>query len=183
MANEEQLERFIRKHYAAIYAIALKFVKSPDDAQDIAQNVVVKLWENRDDLNDPQSAEDFLYIYTRNESLNFLRHAKRESERDERYAAESDTQYDLFETIVEEESNQLLRKAIQTLAPQSKRVILLELSGKGMGEIAQLMGVSINTVRTLKYNAIRRLREYFAHLDRLPRPNSSRPSSLQSENH
>lgn len=165
MANEEQLERFIRKHYATIYATALKFVKSSDDAQDVAQNVVVKLWENRDGLNNPQSAENFLYIYTRNESLNFLRHTKRESERNEQYAAASDKQYNLFDTIVEEESNQLLRKAIQTLAPQSKRIILLELSGKNMNEIAQLMDVSINTVRTLKYNAIRRLREYFARIE------------------
>ena len=49
--------------------------------------------------------------------------------------------------------------------PQSERIILLSLAGNNVKEIAEILAVSVNTVRTLKYGAIRKLREYFIARD------------------
>ena len=62
---------------------------------------------------------------------------------------------------MEEETNQLLLHAISLLPEQTAHVIRLVLSGYSNKEIALLVNVSINTVKTLKYGGIRKLREYF----------------------
>ena len=81
MNDPIELEQFIQKHYTTICTIALKFVGSSDIAQDIAQDVIVKFWENRKQYKTLDSVENFLFIMTRNESLNYIRSVKRENER------------------------------------------------------------------------------------------------------
>ena len=161
MDNSIELEQFIRKHYTSICTIALKFVGSTDIAQDITQDVIIKFWENRHQYTTLESVENFLFILTRNESLNYLRRTKRETIRYKQIHSESPQDYEILDKIIEEEANQILLQAIHRLPPQSERIITLSLAGNNVKEIAELLGVSVNTVRTLKYGAIRKLREFF----------------------
>ena len=55
----------------------------------------------------------------------------------------------------------MLQTAIGQLPEQSARIIRLALSGLENKEISRLLKVSVNTVKTLKYSAIRKLREHF----------------------
>ena len=48
MKEYAEVENFIRKHYAALYTSALKFVKSEAVAQDIVQEIIIRYWENQD---------------------------------------------------------------------------------------------------------------------------------------
>lgn len=156
-----ELELFISKHYASICAVALKFVGSPDVAQDITQDIIVKFWENKQRYKNLESIESFLFIMTKNESLNYIRKIKRENDRyNQIYTGESE-EPTILNQIIEEEANQILIQAIQQLPPQSERIIRLTLVGHNSKEVAEIIGVSVNTVRTLKYGAIRKLREYF----------------------
>lgn len=45
MREDQQLEIFIRKHYSSMCAVALRFIGSPDIAQDITQEVIIKFWK------------------------------------------------------------------------------------------------------------------------------------------
>ena len=74
--------------------------------------------------------------------------------------AESDDPQ-IFNLFVEEETNQMRQTAIGQLAELSARIIRLALSGLENKEISRLLKVSVNTVKTLKYSAIRKLREHF----------------------
>ena len=67
----------------------------------------------------------------------------------------------IFNLFVEEETIQRLQTAIGQLPEQSARIIRLALSGLENKEISRLLKVSVNTVKTLKYSAIRKLREHF----------------------
>ena len=161
MDNSTELELFIRKHYTSICTIALKFTGSTDVAQDIAQDVIIKFWENRHQYTTLNSVENFLFIMTKNESLNYLRKIKREANRYQQIYSETPQGYEIMDKIIEEEANQILIQAIHKLPPQSERIIKLTLAGNNVKEIAEMIGVSVNTVRTLKYSAIRKLREFF----------------------
>ena len=66
----------------------------------------------------------------------------------------------LLKTI-EEETNQILINAINQLPSQTAHIMRLVLSGYDNKEIAILVNISLNTVKTLKYGGIRKLREYF----------------------
>ncbi|OFY42726.1 MAG: RNA polymerase sigma-70 factor [Bacteroidetes bacterium GWF2_40_14] len=151
---------FIREHYASICAVAERFVKSSDIAKDIAQEVIIKFWENPD-RDKIASVGDFLFIMTRNTSLNYIRGKKREEKRYDFILSESDKEMEIFNMLVEEEYNQLLISAIDKLPKSNARIIRYALSGYNNKEIATLLGISINTVKSIKYSEIRKLRQYF----------------------
>ena len=60
MRESQQLEIFIRKHYSSMRAVALRFIGSPDIAQDITQEVIIKFWKNRENYPDIESASSYL---------------------------------------------------------------------------------------------------------------------------
>ena len=79
MKEYAELENFIRKHYAALYTSALKFVKSEAVAQDIVQEIIIRYWENQEKYNTIESIENFLFVSVKNEALNYLRGIERET--------------------------------------------------------------------------------------------------------
>lgn len=65
----------------------------------------------------------------------------------------------LVKSVWDEETHHLLYKAIDTLTPQCKEVIRYHLEGKKNQEIAELMDISIVTVKSHKMVAYKQLRE------------------------
>lgn len=68
MEDYSHLEKFIKENYAAVCAVAMRFVDK-DTAQDITQDVLSKFWENREKYKDIESLDDFLFIMVRNERI------------------------------------------------------------------------------------------------------------------
>ncbi len=161
--NIKNFDNFVREHFSSICTVAEKFVKSASVAQDIAQDVIIKYWENPD-KEKVSSVSDFLFIMVRNASLNYLRGRKREEKRHNIVKNESESEQELFNLLVEEEYNQLLISAIDKLPKHNARIIRYALSGYNNKEIAMLLGISINTVKSIKYSEIRKLRKYFETL-------------------
>ncbi len=160
MEDYSALEKFIRDHYASLCAVASRFVDN-DTAQDITQDVLFKFWEKREKYINLESTDNFLFIMIRNEAISHLRQMKHERERYAKLPQEESEDTTILHILIEEESNQILVNAINQLPPQSAIIMRLVLSEYDNKEIAHLLDISINTVKTLKYGAIRKLREYF----------------------
>ena len=118
-------------------------------------------WENQEKYNTIESIENFLFVSVKNEALNYLRGIERENNRYARLENPESEEPQIFNLFIEEETNQMLLTAIGQLPEQSARIIRLALSGLENKEISRLLDVSVNTVKTLKYSAIRKLREHF----------------------
>ena len=97
----------------------------------------------------------------KNEALNYLRGSQREKQHYNHLEVEEFEHPKVLNMLIEEEINQILIHAIDLLPVQSASIMRLILSGYENKEIAKVMGVSVNTIKTLKYSAIRKLREYF----------------------
>ena len=93
MREDQQLEIFIRKHYSSMCAVALRFIGSPDIAQDITQEVIIKFWKNRANYENIKSSDNFLYTMIKNEALNYLRGSQREKQRYNHLEVEEFEQY------------------------------------------------------------------------------------------
>lgn len=67
--------------------------------------------------------------------------------------------------IIEEEAYRIIDNAVNALPPQSARIVKMYLDGKQNKEISEILGISVNSVKTLKYNALNSLKgllkEYF----------------------
>lgn len=72
MSNEEFKKRFLSFH-SLIYRISYRILENGDDADDIAQEVYIKLWEQRNNLESIRNDEAFVVTLTKNLSIDWLR--------------------------------------------------------------------------------------------------------------
>jgi RNA polymerase sigma-70 factor (ECF subfamily) len=99
-------------------------------------------------------AKGYLYTVVRNRIINILRERKVEVE-----AGHSFDEVDFNNQITKEETYKLLHQAIETLPEQTQNVIKLTMNGHTNPEIAEELGVTLNTVKTLKKRGYNKLRE------------------------
>ena len=154
--SEPALKILIDRYYTTLCAFATHIVKDQENAEDIVQEVFIKIWTYRHQLGKIVSVKDYLFASVRNHALTFLRGQKRQENHLKQLPIEEE---EIPTYLVEEETNRLLLQAIASLAPRSAEVITLGLSGLKQEEIARQMNISINTVKSLKYEAIEKLKK------------------------
>ena len=155
--DAKAFEMLFNQLYPSMCVVAREYVKDDGVAEDIAQDAFIKLWNTRSKYNDITSIKSFLYVMVKNMSLNHLRRGK-DGDKYTESLDEGDYQY-FNNCIIEEETYRILQEAIEALPHQSANVMKLILQGMQNQEIAERLGISVNTVKTLKYNAMKTLKK------------------------
>ena len=157
LLNNKRFELFFNTYYEPVYLFSLKYVREEPVAQDIAQNVFVRLYEKRENFYAIEKAKSFAYTTAHNLCLNHLRH----SQIAQKYISqrEEEEEQNCLHEITYQETLRLLSFAISQLPPQTREIIQLGLEGNNNTEIADLLHISVNTVKSMKKSAYRRLRE------------------------
>lgn len=149
-------ESCFRKLYPALCVFAFRYLNDHKQSEDIVQDAFIKLWDRYSFFDHFYKIKAFLYIAVRNNAINVLNHAKVE---DKNNMETGDTWDDNLESaIIDNETNRLLYQAINALPMQTKNVIMLSMEDKTNQEIANNLGISINTVKTLKKRAYKTLK-------------------------
>jgi len=132
-----------------IYANILKFLKDETTAEDLLQDVFLRIWENRSKIDPEQSFAAFLFTCSRNITFNFKRRLKLEMESEIHLAygvVESENTID--KVLDSKEALVLVEELLSRLPKQRQKIFRLsKLEGKSYQEIAEEMGISIATVR------------------------------------
>ena len=159
LTPDEKVEVLFRKYYAALCKSLYKVLRDATIAEDIVQEVFLKVWEKRESLQMDEAVQSYLYRSCYNTALNLLKQQKRNTDIDslELSVAGADTaEKDL--SFLEAEAEIL--KAIDALPPKTKLVFSLsrfeELSYK---EIAERLDISVKSVEKHMGIALQRLRE------------------------
>ena len=147
---------FFEKNFSSVVMFANKYIDDMEIAADIAQECFIRLWREDLTFESEDKIKGFLYTTARNLALNELKHGAIVTRYVQKGMLESE-EY-TRDNIIEEEVYALVYKAIDELAPQSRKVILMSLQELSNGEIAEQLNISINSVRTLKQNAYKKLR-------------------------
>lgn len=71
--DKNALEKAYRLHFKKVYSVAKKYAGNVVDAEDVVQEVFIKLWKNRDKISVEISLEHQLFIISKNLVLNLLR--------------------------------------------------------------------------------------------------------------
>jgi len=150
--------------YKALVDYAYRYTNDMNAAEDIVQDVFVALWERKRSFLSPRSVKAFFYNSVHNASLNWLKHknvvsgyAQQASQGLARDPAPTDD--DFFD----EEIYRQLFAAIDALPPQQREVFLLQMVGKKNAEIAEVLNMTINTVKTHKRRGLAYLRKHVSH--------------------
>jgi len=146
--NEKALNFLMDLHHHSLSVYAYSLSHDTDTAKDIVQNVFIRLWEKRDDIQKIQSIKDFLYKSVYNEFINQYRKDIRRS------LAYNKKHTQALSYIVESLDEDLLKKQvgivkleIEKLPSRCKETFLLsKQDGLTNAEIANYMKVSTKTV-------------------------------------
>lgn len=160
--DETALTALYNKYYKAMALSAFRIVGNEQVAEDVAQEVITKLWQQRVELRDEAKVRAWLYTSVRNLSIDRLRrtHLSTVSMGDVHMEHH---EYKLGENSEEsfftEEVFRQLFEAINELPPQQRQIFLHNMEGKRIKDIAEIMGISVNTVKTQRQRGIKTLRE------------------------
>jgi RNA polymerase sigma-70 factor (ECF subfamily) len=152
--------------FPALTRFAYSFIKSRELAEEIASDVLVNIWNRRDRLHEISDFRLYLYISTRNASLNELKKQQRLSSfsLDESAVwmkADDTTPEQLFITA---ELFKRIQTAIQQLPPQCRLIYkLIKEDGLKYKEAAELLHLSVKTIEAQMGIAMKRLYEVFRH--------------------
>ena len=154
--DSRALKLFFDSFYPSVCVYAIKFIKQSDVAEDIAQDAFIQFWKIRDRFSNIRQIRAFIYTTARNACINHFKQKKTREDILSNQLMIEEISYDL---LIEEETYRLLHTAIQQLPNRTKEIILLALQGHNNPEIAEILGISINTIKTLKKNAYTKLRQ------------------------
>jgi len=145
-----------------IYGYAYHFTRGKEEAEELTQDVFVRLWENRSKIDPQKNFDAFLYTLIRNNFLATLRKKARE----QAYSIENLKHEQSFNAIEDElnakETKQIAQEAIESLSPQVKKIYLMSRNDHHTHEeISQLMGISKNTVNNHLKKSLGIMRKYF----------------------
>lgn len=139
-----------RAFYGKVFTFVLSLVRSKANAQDITQNIFMKLWKNRKNLEHIKSMDDYLFILSKNACMDYFRKASRKKEIstdvfDEfllsRIVSSPEKRIDALSDIEE------LRHVIESLPSKRRDIFIMSrFDGLSNGEIASILGVSKKTV-------------------------------------
>ncbi len=163
--NGPAFEQLFDQYWDPIYQVAFTLTKSRETARDMVQEIFIKVWLKREELPQKDSFRNFLFIVARNHILDELRRKTLETPFTEQLQAwfrESPTAAD--QRLLYQESQALLRKAVDTLPGQQRQVYLLTReNGWSQDEIAQHLQLSKSTIKTHMARALAAIRAYLAN--------------------
>ena len=148
-----------KEMYSACCSFAQKFIINSSEAEDLVQDIFVKLWYKFDEFNSEIGIKGFIYKAIKNSCLNHLQHIKVRQKFQKKKLLEVQSESYFLKTLIEEETHRIIYRYINELPEKAKEVILLSLQGLKNKEIAEDLNISINTVKTHKLKAYRLLKE------------------------
>ena len=159
--RENNFKNVFDSYFPSLCVFAHRFVQDEDIVKDIVQDVFVKIWNTVTEFESEKSMKVYFYLSTKNACFDHLKKEKRRnlsSDINEEIGIEDKV---VIDEIIREETYRILEDAIIQLPEKAQEVIRLNLNGLSNQEIAEELDVSINTVKTHKLLAFRKLREIF----------------------
>ena len=159
--DERALEIVFRAHFAGMASFVQRFVHGGDVAEELVQDIFLKIWSRREQLAEIESLRTYLFRAARNQALNYLRRERLERRWQEEHA--DDEEAEAFSSTDDSASERELSAAVQAavsrLPPRCREVFLLSRDG-GLtyAEIAATLGISVKTVETQMGRALKFLR-------------------------
>ncbi len=147
-----------------LYRFALHFLRNEAEAQDIVQEVFIKAWHQRDELQRPEA---WCMRLTRNLSLNKLKSGHRSRTEalpeDDRYASQAASPYAQTET---QDALTHVRALLQRLPPKQQQVLgLRDMEGYSYQEISETLAMDLNQVKVNLFRARQTLRKQLINRD------------------
>ncbi|PWG80308.1 RNA polymerase sigma factor [Pararcticibacter amylolyticus] len=160
--HEGALRSLYDIHVKKLHYFILRTAKSRQLAEDVVQDVFIKIWETRLLIDPQQPFKTYLYTIAKRHLLNLLKRLQHETGILEEIRKYMDPVENTTELQIEyAESNLLLAEAISKLPIQRREVFIrCKLQGLSYKQVAAELDISEGTVNNQMVKALRSIREY-----------------------
>ncbi len=153
-------EELYKKYYNLVHNIAFSVLKNYENAEDIAQNVFVKIGNLEQEKLPKNYEASWLYTVTKNECISFIRRNKETSSIENRI--ENENEKNEIETVIQNSSYQNL---LESLEQVEKQIIFLKIeAGYSFKEISKLLKMPMGTVQWKYYKSLNSLKLLIGNL-------------------
>lgn len=166
--NYQAFEQIFKAHQPYMVMYAKKFVDDWESARDLVQEIFLQFWENRGKVEITISIKAYLFKSVKNQCANYIKHKivekKYNDHTQEEFKALEIKYYqqtdEHFISLIEKELGDKISEAIESLPDQCRTTFeLSRFQGLKSQEIAKKMDVSVRTVETQIYRALKVLKE------------------------
>lgn len=150
---EKRFEECVTINKEKFYRLAYTYVKNSYDAMDILQESILKGYSNLSKIKDAEAIEKWMSRIIVNAAIDFIRKRSKETVVD---VVEEDS---LIMERMTTTSDKNLSYAIDALEPELKTIIILKyFHGYKINEVADILGISVSTVKNRMHKALNLLR-------------------------
>jgi RNA polymerase sigma-70 factor (family 1) len=160
--NSRAFQTIFESYNKLLYISAVQIVKDKEQAEDIVADTYTKLWQRRDVFETEEHVKAFLFVTTRNASLNHVRHIQRKtaSQSELSYLQKDKDDQDVITDMIEGELLKRIYPLIETLPSKCKTIFkLIYFEDASTDEVAEKLRISPRNVLNQKARAIQLLKK------------------------
>ncbi|HYF29889.1 MAG TPA: RNA polymerase sigma-70 factor [Chitinophagaceae bacterium] len=163
--EHEAYSTVFKQYYPALCFFAVRLIQNVAAAEDIAQESLIKLWEKHAGFNSPHAIKSFLYITARNACYNFLKRSQTGTKNQSQWSfLWEDADDYVWNQLTRSEVVREVQLMISSLPPECRKVMQHSIvDGMENHEIAQLLKISVHTVKNQKARAIYLMKKKFGN--------------------
>lgn len=158
--DTKSFEKLFERYYDRYFSFACALLHDADAAEDVLQNVFLKLWIGRDRLDENRSIENYLLVSVRNEIFDYLRLKYNQTVVRGETPEKEDASADIEEEMFWSETSDRMDKIIKNMPPQRQRIFMMSrYENMASKDIADALGLSVRTVERHIYLALQDLKQ------------------------
>ena len=166
--REEAFRLLLKKYQQKIYWHVRRMVIDHDDADDVVQDIFVKVWKNLGNFREDSQLYTWLYRIATNECITFLNKKKQK----QNVSLDDDTTAYLAETLADgnyfngDKAQMKLQQALLTLPEKQKLVFNMKyFEDMKYDEISEVLGTSVGALKASYHLAVKKIENFFAKND------------------
>ncbi len=166
--DEKSLEVLIKNHFRSLYSFLFHFVGNQEDAEDLTQEVCVKIWKNTKHFDLDKNFQSWMFRTAKNAALDFLKKKKAlpfswfEREDGTNEIEETIMAQDPLpdEILAQKDQAKIIHQALAKLPARQRVVLFLYYASQyNLREISEIFDESLDTVKSRHYRALQALKE------------------------
>jgi RNA polymerase sigma-70 factor (ECF subfamily) len=150
-----------------LYRLALRITLNREEAEDIVQDTLIKVWNKREEWSEIESIEAFSLTICRNLALDRLKKAENQNDSlDETPTEQADQASNPYEEMIQKDRISLVRRLVDGLPEKQRSCMQLrDFEGKPYKEIATILGISEEQVKVNIFRARQTIKQRFKEYD------------------
>jgi RNA polymerase sigma-70 factor, ECF subfamily len=161
MGDEQAFELLFHKYYYLLCCFSNKFLNNHEESKELVQDLFLKIWANRQDINPDESLKSYLYKITQNNCINKLKRNKIQSKYIDilRLIYVENREFTPYDILLTKEISNTIINSIEKLPPKCKQIFKLSrFDGLKYYEISEKLEISVKTVEGQMSKALEHLR-------------------------